>query len=263
MVAFGKALAKIRARVVRDLKSRGITRERVLATIVRLLEITHIRVGNEEYSRQNNSFGLTTFRNRHVKIGRGTVHFYFRGKSGIKHDVDVQDPHLAGIVRRLRDLPGYELFQYIDDDGATRSVSSTDVNSYIREISGEDFTAKDFRTWAGTILAAQVLCETTPTQKKPSSKNLTKAIAQVASELGNTAAVCRKCYIHPAIIDAYLDNSLQQRLQSKPATRHLRPEESAVLCLLGKLRSKPLLSLKESLEKSVKALKHKKVAAIH
>src|SRR5437588_5287415 len=159
MVLFGKVLPKIRARVKRDLVRPGLPKEKVLATIIRLLETTLIRIGNEEYVKQNNSFGLTTLRNHHVDVTGAEVHFYFRGKSGVKHAISVEDPHLAKIVRRLRDLPGYELFQYVDENGEKRSIGSTDVNEYLQEVAGADFTAKDFRTWTGTILAVGALCK--------------------------------------------------------------------------------------------------------
>jgi DNA topoisomerase I len=209
MAAFGKVLPKIRSRVRFDLKRPGLPREKVLATIVRLLETTLIRVGNEEYSKHNQSFGLTTLRNHHVAISGAKVNFYFRGKSGIKHEISVKDSDLAKIVRRLRDLPGYELFQYVDENGDTRSIGSTDVNEYLREISGEDFTAKEFRTWAGTVLAVQALCRCGPfNSQKRAKKNVNLAIERVAERLGNTVAVCRKCYIHPAVLDAYMEGRL-------------------------------------------------------
>ena len=233
MLAFGKALPRIRSRVTRDLRAAALSREKVLATIVRLLETTHIRVGNEEYTKQNNSFGLTTLRDHHVHVQGPRVSFYFRGKSGIKHSISVQDATLARIVRRCRDLPGYELFQYVDDDGTRRSIGSTDVNDYLREISGDDFTAKDFRTWAGTVMAAGELCKLGAFESNTQAKkNLIKAIESVAKELGNTVAVCRKCYIHPAVIEAYLDRSLDSALKTAASTRRLRPEESAVVSFL-------------------------------
>jgi DNA topoisomerase-1 len=204
MADFGKILPTIRRRVKRDLARSGLSREKVLATIVRLLETTLVRVGNEEYTRQNDSYGLTTLRNRHVNITGPKVNFYFRGKSGRKHAISVRDPFLAKIVRRLRDLPGYELFQYVDEGGEIRSIGSMDVNDYLREITGRDFTAKDFRTWAGTVLAVEALCEGEPfTTQKQAKKNIVAAVEKVAERLGNTVAVCRKCYIHPAVFEAY------------------------------------------------------------
>jgi DNA topoisomerase I len=209
MIAFGKALPKIRARVRHDLASPGLTREKVLATIVRLLETTHIRIGNEEYSKENESFGLTTLRNRHVETRGSRVSFYFRGKSGKKHAISIEDQHLARIVRRLEDLPGYELFQYLDVDGQRHSIGSGDANAYLREIAGDDFSSKDFRTWNATVLAALSLSRIPPYRsKREANRNLKKAIEEVARDLGNTVAVCRKCYVHPAIIECYLQKSL-------------------------------------------------------
>ena len=209
MADFGKVLPKIRRRVSHDLKRKGLPREKVLATIVRLLETTLVRVGNEEYTKQNDSYGLTTLRNRHVEINGTKMSFYFRGKGGKKHAISVSDPHLAKIVRRLRDLPGYELFQYVDESGERRSIGSTDVNDYLREIAGDDFTAKDFRTWAGTVLAVEALCECEPfTSQRQAKKNVTAAVEKVAERLGNTVAVCRKCYIHPAVFETYVRGAL-------------------------------------------------------
>jgi DNA topoisomerase-1 len=239
MIAFGRALPKIRRRVARDLGRRGLPREKVLATIVRLLETTLIRVGNDEYARDNQSYGLTTLQNRHVDIHAGTVTFRFRGKSGKKHVLDVHNRKLARIVKRCRDLPGYELFQYIDESGALVDVTSTHVNEYLREIAGSDFTAKDFRTWAGTVLAARALQEFEKFASQAEAKrNMLRAIESVARMLGNTPAICRRCYVHPIVLDTYLDGSLVERLKAqaedKLATgiRHLRPEEAAVLMLL-------------------------------
>jgi len=218
MIVFGKLLPQIRARIKKDLSLPNLPKEKVLATIVRLLETTLIRVGNDEYARQNQSFGLTTLRNQHVDIAGSEVKFFFQGKSGIKHRISVEDAHLARIVRRLRDLPGYELFQYVDEEGQTRSISSTDVNEYLREITGEDFTAKDFRTWAGTVRAAHALAAApTFTTGRQAKRNILRAVESVAEQLRNTVAVCRKCYIHPAVIDAYMNASLGifQRVTSR------------------------------------------------
>jgi len=202
---FEKALRKIRARVRADLAKPGLPREKVLATIVRLLERTNIRVGNKEYVRQNQSFGLTTLRNRHVEIKGAKLYFFFRGKAGKKHQINVEDPFLAKIVRRCRDLPGYELFQYVDEAGDTHAIGSADVNNYLRDIAGDEFTAKDFRTWAGTKLAAEALKECGPaTSKRQAKRNIKKAVERVAETLGNTAAVCKKCYIHPEVFESYL-----------------------------------------------------------
>ena len=239
MIAFGQALPLIRARVEHDLKLPGLPREKVLATVVKLLETTLIRVGNQEYARANKSFGLTTMRDRHVEIEGSTVHFEFKGKSGKKHSIDVRDRRLAQIVKRCRDIPGYELFQYIDENGQRQTIDSSDVNDYLREITGEDFTAKDFRTWAGTVLASLMLQEyeicDTETQAK---KNIVRAIESVAERLGNTPAVCRKCYVHPAVLDAYLDGSLIETLKQRTeqelaeSSEDLKPEEAAVMRLL-------------------------------
>jgi DNA topoisomerase-1 len=190
MLAFAKALPRIRRRVNQDLVLPGLPREKVLATVVRLLEATRIRVGNEEYARANDSFGLTTLRTRQVRVNGSTMSFRFRGKSGVQHSVALSDPKLAAIVRRMRDLPGYELFQYVDEAGETRAVDSADVNEYLKTIAGEEFTSKDFRTWAGTVLAAQALHALEPPAGK---QKLAQAIEAVARQLGNTKAVCRKC----------------------------------------------------------------------
>ncbi|WP_447980022.1 DNA topoisomerase IB [Candidatus Nitrospira bockiana] len=239
MVAFVRALPRIRRRVARDLARPGLPREKILATVVRLLETTLIRVGNEEYARDNDSFGLTTMRDRHVDVNGAAIRFEFRGKSGIKHTVDLTDRRLAHIIKQSQDLPGYELFQYLEKDGVRRSIDSTDVNAYLKEIAGEEFTAKDFRTWAGTVLAARALQEFEQVGTAAQAKrNVVKAIEAVASRLGNTKAVCRKCYIHPAVLDLYLDGTLIEVLRgrvSKELTTGLHglpPEEAAVLALL-------------------------------
>jgi len=204
MLAFARALPRIRKRVQADLGRRGLPRAKVLATIVRLLEITLVRVGNEEYARANKSFGLTTLRDRHVDVDGTELRFQFRGKGGHEHAVGVHDPRVARIVRRLQDLPGQELFQYVEEDGARRTVDSGEVNAYLREISGDDFTAKDFRTWAGTVLCALMLAELgRGHSERESRRNITRAIGHVAERLGNTPAISRKCYVHPAVLDAY------------------------------------------------------------
>ena len=206
LLAFARVLPKIRARVAQDLARPGLPREKVLATVVRLLETTLIRIGNEEYARENGSFGLTTMRNRHVAVSGSLLRFHFRGKSGKEHAVDIRDPRLARIVRRCQELPGQELFQFVDDDGARQSIDSADVNEYLRGVAGEEFTAKDFRTWAGTVLAALALAEVAAfSSKRQARRNIVRAVESVARRLGNTPAICRKGYVHPAIIDAYLD----------------------------------------------------------
>ncbi len=239
MITFAKVLPKIRARTDEDLALPGLPRRKILATVVRLLETTLIRVGNEEYARQNESFGLTTMRDRHVDVNGSTVTFEFRGKSGIQHAVDVTDRRLAKIVKQSQDLPGYELFQYLDENGERRSIESADVNEYLREIAGEEFTAKDFRTWAGTVLAARALQEFEAFDSHAQAKrNVVQAIESVAKRLGNTKAVCKKCYIHPAVINTYLDGSLLQTLRRRVKNAmtnslgELRPEEAAVMALL-------------------------------
>ena len=240
MIAFVRALPLIRKRVSQDLAKPGLPREKVLAAVVRLLETTLIRVGNDEYAAQNNSFGLTTLQDRHAKIGNGKVRFKFRGKSGVSHDIDLEDPRVAKIVKQCQDLPGAELLQYVDDDGQVRDIGSADVNDYLREITGEEFTAKDFRTWAGTVLAAKALQEFQEVDSQAQAKkNVVQAIERVAEKLGNTRTVCRKCYVHPAVIDSYMDGSLLQHLGGevkkliKPL-HQLKPEEAAVLVLLQK-----------------------------
>jgi DNA topoisomerase I len=238
ILAFAKALPLIRQRVDSDLRLPGLPRDKILATVVRLLETSHIRIGNEEYARQNKSFGLATLRNRHVNVSGSRIRFEFRGKSGVEHALDINDRRLAKIIKRCQDLPGYELFQYIDDDGERRTIDSTDINEYIRQIAGEEFSTKDFRTWAGTVLAARALQEfETAASNAESKRNIVQAIESVAKKLGNTKAVCRKCYVHPAVIQSYTDGTLlralRRRLKKEINDSHdLGPEEAAVLRLL-------------------------------
>jgi len=239
MMIFGQLLPKLRAQVAKDLARPGLPQVKVIAAVVKLLETTLIRIGNEEYARQNNSFGLTTMRNKHVKITGSKIRFHFRGKSGIGYDLDLHDRRLAKIVRHCQDLPGQEIFQYIDEAGVRRAVDSTGVNEYLRAVMGEDFTAKDFRTWAGTVLAARALREIEHFDSEAQAKrNIVKAIESVAKRLGNTRAVCRKCYIHPAVVNAYMDGSLVQTLGQRvqremvESLGDLRPEEAAVMAIL-------------------------------
>ena len=239
MIAFGGVLPLIRKRVQKDLARPGLPREKILATVVRLLEVTLIRVGNEEYAKQNESFGLATMRNRHVRVNGSALRFQFRGKSGVLHAVDLEDRRLARIVRQSRDLPGYELFQYVDADGERRTIDAGDVNAYLKSIAGDVFTAKDFRTWAGTVLAAGALREAAAFGSKAQAKrNVLRAVEAVAKRLGNTTAVCRKCYIHPEVVHAYFDGTLAASLDRKAGLelrsnmRDLSPEEAAVLALL-------------------------------
>jgi len=236
MLAFSEVLPKIRRRIERDLDRNGLSREKVLATVVRLLECTQIRVGNDEYAKANRSYGLTTLQDRHVEISGSKLRFEFRGKSGKTHTVSLNDRRLARIVQRCQALPGEDLFQYVDDEGVRQTIGSGDVNDYIREISGQEFTAKDFRTWAGTLLAVVALTEVGEwsTQRQAKS-NVIRAIDRVAEQLNNTRAVCRKYYVHPAVFDAYLAGTMLEALQN--GTKHslksdLNSEEASVVRLL-------------------------------
>jgi DNA topoisomerase-1 len=260
MIAFGRALPAIRRRVACDLARPGLGREKVLAAMVRLLETTLIRVGNEEYAKQNHSFGLSTMRDRHVSIRRGTIHFEFRGKSGVKHEIDLHDPKLAEIVRRAQDLPGQELFQYVDENGAPQKISSEDVNEYLRNVAGAEFSAKDFRTWSGTVLAAMALREFEKFENaKQAKKNVVQAIERVAERLGNTPSICRKCYVHPAVLSSYLDGETVKLLQVKAKKTlqregtKLGAEEGAVLAFLERKLREPKPSTAELLQRSLKA----------
>ena len=240
MIDFARTLPRIRRRVAKDLKRPGLPREKVLAAVVRLLEATLIRVGNDEYAKSNHSFGLTTLKDRHARINGSRIRFEFKGKSGVDHEIDLDDPRLAKIVKECQDLPGQELLQYLDENGNVRDIGSADVNQYIREIAGgEDFTAKDFRTWAGTVLAAMALQELEKFDSQAQAKkNIVRAVESVAKRLGNTKAVCRKCYIHPAILDSYLDGSLIKSLEKRASAKlakeikSLKPEEAMVLTIL-------------------------------
>jgi DNA topoisomerase-1 len=239
MLAFGQALPRIRRRVKKDLGRRGLPRERVLAAVVLLLEKTRVRIGNEEYAQENRSFGLTTLRDRHAQVGSRRIRFRFNGKGGKVSDVELSDERLARIVSRCQDLPGQELFAYLDDEGEVRSVGSSDVNDYLREISGQDFTAKDFRTWAGTVLAAWALREFEQVDSQAQAKrNVVSAVERVAAWLGNTPAVSRKSYVHPGVIDAYLDGEIVREAREAAdealtdALPDLAPQEAAVLALL-------------------------------
>lgn len=241
MMAFGEALPKIRQRVAHDLGLPGLRREKVLATVVRLLETTLIRVGNEQYAKENQHYGLTTMHPEHVEVEGATLHFHFIGKSGKGHTIDLKDRRLARIVGRLRDMPGHELFDYIDDDGVQRTVDSADVNAYLHEITDEHFTAKDFRTWAGTVLASLALQEFEAFDTETKAKrNITQAIKTVAQRLGNTPAICRKCYVHPGVLETYLDGTMLQALQQETeqelvdSLHALKPEEAAVMALLSR-----------------------------
>src|ERR1700730_2715235 len=236
IISFGKALPKIRRRIAHDLYLPGLPRNKVLATVVQLLERTFIRIGNEEYARENKSFGLTTMKDRHVEVKGAKLRFRFRGKSGREHEVDVTDRHIAKIVSKLQDLPGQDLFQYVDDDGKICDITSQDVNEYVREITGEDFSAKDFRTWAGTVLTAIGLnAQEKFENKKQAKSNINTAIKAVAKILGNTPAICRKCYVHPAVLETYLDQKSIDGLKAmtedalEKENVDLRSSEAAVL----------------------------------
>lgn len=233
MAAFGDALPKIRARVARDLRLPGMPWEKVAATVVRLLDVTLVRVGSAEYARENRSFGLTTLRKRHAAVRAGHLRFRFRGKSGIEHDVDVDDPRIARIVRRCMDLPGRELFQYVDEDGAHRPVGSSDINEYLREASGADFTAKDYRTWAGSVFALAALRRIEPQSGAAARKHLVETVKTVAATLRNTPAVCRRCYIHPAVVEAFEAGELNN-LPKVRTRRGLKADEAAFAALLAR-----------------------------
>lgn len=240
MIAFGTVLAMIRKRVKEDLSRRGLPREKVLATVVRLLETTCIRVGNDEYAKENESFGLTTLRNKHVRIEGSTLMFRFRGKGGQEHSVELTDRKLMRIIAQCMDLPGYELFEYLNEDGQVCRIDSSDVNDYLREISGQDFTAKDFRTWVGTVLAARELHAIGPASSDTEAKrSIVAAVKSVAQQLGNRPATCRKYYIHPAILNAYTSGALftvmQHGEEQNVAYRDmgLRPEEYACMVIIA------------------------------
>ncbi len=239
---FARALPRIRRATDADLRRAGLPREKVLATVVRLLEQTMIRVGNDEYARDNGSIGLTTMHDRHATVRGAVVHFEFRGKRRVAHATDLRDARLARIVKACRDLPGHELFQYVDGDGDRQSIGSADVNAYLRAVAGADFTAKDFRTWAGTVLAAEALaaCETCESERQ-AKRNVIHVVESVAARLGNTRAVCRRCYIHPDVIDAYfLGVTIQPagRTSDRASRRGLSRVESAVVRLLQRGRLK-------------------------
>jgi DNA topoisomerase I len=239
VVAFADALPVIRKKVQEHMGLRGLPREKVLATVVHLLETTLIRVGNDDYAKQNSSYGLTTLKNRHVAVDGNEVRFRFTGKSGKQWSLRVRDRHVAKIIRACQDLPGQELLQYVDEDGNCQDVTSTEVNEYLKEITSKDITAKDFRTWAGTVLAAMALNELESFDSAAQAKrNLRAAIEKVSGRLGNTPTICRKCYVHPEVLNSYLDGNLVLELKSQAeselrgAVHRLKPEEASVLALL-------------------------------
>ena len=238
MLAFARVLPKIRRKVAADIRRKEMCREKIVATVVRLLETTVIRVGNDEYARDNHSYGLTTMLNRHVEVKRSDILFSFRGKSSKYHEITLHDPRLAKIIRACQELPGQELFSY-DDGGESKHIESSDVNDYLRQITGCNFTAKDFRTWIGTVLAATAFQELEAvTSEHQATTNIGIVIKSVAKILGNTPTVCRKCYVHPDIIHAYLEgitlDAVSQRISTnlKGSFSRLRPAEAAVLALL-------------------------------
>jgi DNA topoisomerase I len=236
MVAFGEALPTIRRRVKEDLDLPGMPKNKVIATVVKLLETTRIRVGNEEYAKTNESFGLTTMREDHVEVAGYKLRFHFKGKSGQHHDIELADRRLARIVQACQSIPGEELFHFVDPDGQVCKIYSEDVNNYLREISGQDFTAKDFRTWCGTGLAALELETLGPSSSETEAKeNIVTSIKAVAAKLGNKPSTCRKYYVHPSILDSYMDGSLlpaMTKTQDSTAAYGLRREELCVLALL-------------------------------
>ena len=233
MIGFAQSLGTIRRRAQADLRRGSMCREKVLGLIVQLLEKTLIRVGNDEYAKTNRSFGLTTLRDGHVDVKGHRVRFTFRGKSGVEHEIHLEDPRLARLVKACKEIPGYEVFQYYDDDGRRQAVGSGDVNAYLKEISGQEYTSKDFRTWGGTVLAAQLLRVAEPSESDAQAKrNIVRAIEEVAKRLGNTKAVCRKSYVHPDVLDAYTDGSLLKVSEKNP--------EAAVLALLRRRASRDL-----------------------
>ncbi|NLX10917.1 MAG: DNA topoisomerase IB [Chloroflexi bacterium] len=247
MVDFGEALPAIREQTDRDLRRQGLPREKVLATAVRLLETTLIRIGNDEYARSNQSFGLTTLRDRHVKISGSKVEFRFGGKSGKEHTIELHNRRLARIVKQCQEIPGHDLFQYIDDSGQRQSIGSGDVNDYLRAITGQDFTAKDFRTWGGTVRAVQVLLEIGPSETATALKrNVSAAVKCVAGELGNTVTVCRQYYIHPAVLECYETGALFDVIPAAIASAPppdspyaLTPAEAAVIMFLRQCALNP------------------------
>lgn len=243
LIDFAEALPTIREDVDRQLRRQGLPKEKVVAAVVSLLEKTLIRVGNEAYAKENKSFGLTTLRDRHAEVTGETIHFAFRGKAGIEHRIDLKDRRLARIIKQTQDLPGQELVQYLDADGNHIPITSDDVNTYLREVTGSDFTAKDFRTWAGTVLAASELAAMEPSETKTAAnKEIVAAIDSVAKQLGNTRTICRACYVHPEVLQAYLEKeviSADEAVELDPAesplgTLGLSPYEAAVLRFLKK-----------------------------
>ncbi len=256
MLAFGEALTAIRERVERDISLPGLPRQKIMATVVRLMETTHIRVGNEEYARTNHSYGLTTMRDHHAQVDGSTVTFNFKGKSGKRHVIDISDRRLAKIIRQCQDIPGYELFQYVDEEGMHHTIDSADVNDYLREISEQDFTAKDFRTWAGSVLAYATLNELEPFDSaSKAKKNVVQMIKEVAERLGNTPSVCRKCYVHPALLDCYMAGTISGILKQRG--KHPKNNSAATAHALGPQEQGLMRLLERTLKVAEKAAKKK------
>ncbi|WP_437280266.1 DNA topoisomerase IB [Sorangium sp. So ce375] len=261
MLAFGAALPQIRAATERDLALPGLPREKVLATVLRLLDETSIRIGNDEYARDNDSYGLTTLHDEHVEIDGSLIKFHFRGKAGKEHTLTVRDRRLARIVKRCQDVPGHELFQYIDGEGKRQRIHSDDVNEYLRSIAGQDFTAKDFRTWTGTVLCASFFCEM---EVASSVRQVKKCVAQVidrvSARLGNTRAVCQRCYVHPAVIRAYTEGALQSLIEAEESAADgafaaLRPEEAQMLRIVRGFSERDAVPLVTRLRESVRVVR--------
>ncbi|ROL76532.1 DNA topoisomerase [Pseudomonas protegens] len=234
LLEFGSALPKLRRQLQARLAAPGFSREKVLATVITLLDETLIRVGNSQYARDNRSYGLTTLRNRHVQVNGSAIHFQFRGKSGVEHQITVKDPRLARVVKRCRELPGQNLFQYLDEDGQRHAVSSSDINACLQQLTGAAFTAKDYRTWAGSVLALDLLRQQPWQPEADAKRHIVAAVKEVARELGNTPAVCRKCYIHPALLEGFVLGELSQL--PKPRLRKgLKAEEAGLASFLQRL----------------------------
>jgi DNA topoisomerase I len=262
MLEFARALPSIRGKLAEHMALRGLPREKVLATIVHLLETTLIRVGNEDYAKENKSYGLTTLRNPHVSVEGTELRFRFKGKSGKSWRLQLKDRRVAKIVRACQELPGQKLFEYLDENGEPKEVTSSDVNAYLKEITGREVTAKDFRTWAGTVLAALALREFERADSQATTKkNLRAAVEQVAQRLGNTPAICRKCYVHPEVLAAYIEGGLELKIKDEaPAPESataLKAEEKAVLAMLEKRLSSTLAGkLEDSLAAARKRPRH-------
>lgn len=236
MISFGHALPKIRRHIKYHIKKEGLPQEKVIAAIVALLETTLIRIGNEEYMKKNKSYGLTTLKRRHINIADEAIRFRFKGKRGIQHEIHLEDESLAEIIGNLQDLPGQQLFKYQDDEGGVHHISSTDINEYLQNITGENFTAKDFRTWKGTVLTYDLLLrEKNCSSEQEAKKCITRTIAHVAEKLGNTPAVCRSAYIHPVLLDVYQNNlELDSKIHHKYKVIGLRKTEALVMTFLEK-----------------------------